>query len=65
VQCQNFGRNEKIGTVELAQQCAKTVGRDWDADLGLRACAEGYRGGALLRESVRLGQHMGLKKYAV
>jgi hypothetical protein len=62
VQCQNFGSLDKIGTLEVARQCAKAIGRDWDEDRGLRSCAEGKRGRALLRESVRLGQHMNLEK---
>jgi len=62
VQCQNFGSRDKIGTIDVARQCAKTIGHDWDEEPGLRECAEGPQGRALLRESVKLGKQMNLEK---
>jgi len=60
VQCMNYAGRQSIGTEKLAIQCAKVIKKDYEAD-GVKECVEGPVGAALLRESVRWSQHLGIK----
>ncbi|KAF6762622.1 hypothetical protein DFP72DRAFT_876365 [Ephemerocybe angulata] len=67
VQCQNYQGRAKIGLPEVALQCAKTAGIDWRSS-GVGKCAgfdgsgTGEEGVDLLRQSVELGQDLGITK---
>ncbi|KAG6861606.1 hypothetical protein C0995_014513 [Termitomyces sp. Mi166 len=67
VQCQNYeGRNE-IGNPDLALRCANTVGIDWEKSragtcAGLDGSGKGSEGVALMKESIKLGQKLGIEK---
>lgn len=52
IQCQNFQDLKRVGDLSLAKQCAKVIGKDWDAEFS--ACYTGSRGAKLLRNSGKL-----------
>jgi len=66
VQCQNYNGREKIGTPELASNCAKAVGFEWESSAAARCAGSEERGKSdegttLLQESVKLGKKLGVK----
>ncbi|KAG5652425.1 hypothetical protein H0H81_005021 [Sphagnurus paluster] len=66
VQCQNYEGRSKIGNPDLALKCASAVGIDWENSnsgrcAGLDGSGKGPEGVTLLKESVRLGQKLGVK----
>jgi len=67
VQCQNSQGRFQVGLPDVALQCAKTAGIDWQTS-GVGSCAGrdgsgmGTEGIELLRESVSLGKALGIEK---
>lgn len=53
--------SSRIGTTELAKQCAEVAGFEWS---DLRSCAEGSEGIKLLRTSVEEVKELGIEKSA-
>jgi hypothetical protein len=67
VQCQNYEGIKKIGTPELALQCARAIGLDWETSragrcAGLDGSGKGAEGVQLLQESVVATKAVGVKK---
>ncbi|KAF9485372.1 hypothetical protein BDN70DRAFT_871410 [Pholiota conissans] len=67
VKCQNYQGRDKIGTPEVALQCAKTAGIDWEVSgagqcAGLDGSGKASEGVAMLQESTRLGHALGIQK---
>jgi len=67
VQCQNSQGRFQVGLPEVALQCAKAAGIDWETS-GVGSCAgldgsgKGTEGVELLRESLLRGKALGIKK---
>lgn len=66
VQCQNFQGREKIGTPEVALNCAKTAGIDWEYSgvgecSGMDGSGRGEEGVRLLQESVNTTQRRSIQ----
>jgi len=67
VKCQNYQGRENVGTPEVALQCAKTAGIDWEVSgagqcAGLDGSGKASEGVALLRTSTLLGHKLGIQK---
>jgi len=67
IQCQNSHGRFQVGIPKLTLECARTAGIDWE-DSGVGSCAgldasgKGEEGIELLRESLLLGQDLGIEK---
>ncbi|KAJ7228637.1 hypothetical protein GGX14DRAFT_614082 [Mycena pura] len=67
VQCQNQQGRFQVGLPDVALECAKTAGIDWQTSgvgmcAGLDGSGNGAEGVELLRESLFLGKALGIEK---
>lgn len=66
VRCQNAAGKEKIGSRQLALECAKEIGLQWE-DSGVESCAgidargEVSEGVVMLQESAKLSNQLGIR----
>lgn len=66
VQCQNYEGRQNIGNPALALKCARVTGIDWETSkagkcAGLDGSGRGAEGVGLLKESLALGQKLGIE----
>ncbi|KIM90789.1 hypothetical protein PILCRDRAFT_811268 [Piloderma croceum F 1598] len=67
VHCQNYQGRDRIGTPDVALNCAKIAGIDWEGGgagdcAGLDGSGRGSEGVSLLQESVRATEALGIDK---
>ncbi|KAL8292079.1 hypothetical protein RQP46_001545 [Phenoliferia psychrophenolica] len=60
VQCMNYGPTSRIGDREIAEQCAKVVGHDWEKEV--HHCVTSDHGARLLQKSVERAQALDIVK---
>lgn len=61
LQCVNAGGYGDVGNVGRARECAEMSGFEWDGSEGIAECVEGPEGVALLKESVKSTQALGIR----
>jgi len=67
VQCLNYQGRDKIGSPEVALNCARAAGIDWETSgsgqcAGLDGSGKGLEGVQLLRESIMMSRQLGIEK---
>jgi len=67
VQCLNYQGRDKIGSPEVALNCARAAGIDWETSgsgqcAGLDGSGKGLEGVQLLRESIMMSRQLGIEQ---